>query len=96
MVEPGLVRSTSPATVESCDAPSAGCVPGRRTLATPKSRILAWPRSVTKTFAGLMLAAAHGDAMDVAPVVETFGLRLTSVDEYARSVLGLRRRLDLY
>jgi uncharacterized protein YbjT (DUF2867 family) len=44
--------------------------------------------SMAKTFAGLMLAAANGDAMDMRPVLETFGLTLTSVDEYARSVLG--------
>jgi uncharacterized protein YbjT (DUF2867 family) len=44
--------------------------------------------SMSKTFAGLMLSAARGDAMDMTPVVETFGLRLTGVSEYARSVLG--------
>jgi len=43
--------------------------------------------SMSKTFAGLMLGAALGDAMDMAPVVKTFGLNLISVDEYARSVL---------
>ena len=48
--------------------------------------------SMSKTFAGLMLGAANGDAMDMAPVMETFGLRLTSVDEYARSVLGTAAR----
>jgi uncharacterized protein YbjT (DUF2867 family) len=46
------------------------------------------PDSMSKTFAGLMLGAASGDAIDMAKVVETFGLRLTNVDEYARSVLG--------
>ena len=41
-----------------------------------------------KTFAGLMLGYLYGDAIDMAPVVEQFGIQLTSVDEYARSVLG--------
>jgi hypothetical protein len=35
-----------------------------------------------------MLGYAYGDAMDMAPVVDQFGIQLTSVDEYARSVLG--------
>jgi uncharacterized protein YbjT (DUF2867 family) len=43
-----------------------------------------------KTFAGLMLGYAYGDAMDMAPVVEQFGIKLTSVDEYARGVLGVQ------
>jgi len=40
------------------------------------------------TFAALMLGYLYGDAMNMAPVVEQFGIKLTSVDEYARSVLG--------
>lgn len=44
--------------------------------------------SMSKTFAGLMLGAASGDAIDMTKAVETFGLRLTTVDEYARTVLG--------
>jgi uncharacterized protein YbjT (DUF2867 family) len=44
-----------------------------------------------KTFAGLMLGYLYGDAMDMTPVVEQFGIKLTSVDEYARSVLGGRK-----
>jgi uncharacterized protein YbjT (DUF2867 family) len=40
-----------------------------------------------KSFAGLMLGYLFGDAMDMAPVVDQFGIHLTSVDEYARSVL---------
>lgn len=44
--------------------------------------------SMAKTFAGLMLGAAYGDAIDPAPVRETFGLQLRTVDEYARGVLG--------
>jgi uncharacterized protein YbjT (DUF2867 family) len=41
-----------------------------------------------KTFAGLMLGYVYGDAMDMAPVVDQFGIQLTSVDEYASRVLG--------
>ena len=41
-----------------------------------------------KSFAGLMLGYLYGDAMDMAPVVDQFGIQLTSVDEYARRVLG--------
>jgi uncharacterized protein YbjT (DUF2867 family) len=41
-----------------------------------------------KSFAGLMLGYLYGDAMDMAPVVDQFGIKLTSVDEYARGVLG--------
>ena len=45
---------------------------------------------IQKSFAGLMLGYVYGDAMDMAPVVDQFGLQLTSVDEYARSVLGIQ------
>jgi uncharacterized protein YbjT (DUF2867 family) len=41
-----------------------------------------------KTFAGLMLGYLEGDAMDMAPVVDQFGIKLTSVDDYARGALG--------
>ncbi len=41
-----------------------------------------------KTFAPLMLGYLYGDAMEMAPVVDQFGIHLTSVDEYAHSVLG--------
>lgn len=44
-----------------------------------------------KSFAGLMLGYAQGDAMNMAPVVDTFGIKLTAVDEYARRVLGEAR-----
>ncbi|HUK17306.1 MAG TPA: SDR family oxidoreductase [Bryobacteraceae bacterium] len=44
--------------------------------------------SLQKSFAALMLGYLHGDAMNMAPVVETFGIKLTSVNEYARGVLG--------
>jgi uncharacterized protein YbjT (DUF2867 family) len=44
--------------------------------------------SMQKSFAALMLGYLHGDAMNMAPVVDTFGIKLTSINEYARSVLG--------
>ena len=44
--------------------------------------------SLQKSFAALMLGYLHGDAMEMAPVVETFGIQLSPVDEYARRVLG--------
>ena len=44
--------------------------------------------SMQKSFAALMLACVQGDAIDMAPVVKTFGIRLSSVDDYARSVLA--------
>ena len=43
-----------------------------------------------KTFAGLMLGYLYGDAIDMAPVVDQFGIQLASVDDYARGVLGGR------
>ena len=44
--------------------------------------------SMQKSFAGLMLGYLRGDAMNMASVVDTFGIKLTNVDEYARTVLG--------
>jgi hypothetical protein len=45
--------------------------------------------SMQKSFAGLMLQYLGGDALDMKPVVDTFGIKkLTTVDEYARTVLG--------
>jgi uncharacterized protein YbjT (DUF2867 family) len=41
-----------------------------------------------KTFAGLMLNYSMGDAMQMAPVVEKYGLRLASVDDYASRVMA--------
>jgi hypothetical protein len=43
-----------------------------------------------KTFAGLMLGYLFGDAIDMAPVMDQFGIHLTSVDDYARRVLGVQ------
>ena len=47
--------------------------------------------SMQKSFAGLMLGYAYGDAIDMAPVVDKFGLKLTTVDEYSRGVFAERR-----
>jgi uncharacterized protein YbjT (DUF2867 family) len=44
--------------------------------------------SMQKTFAALMLGSVWGDAMDGAAVADEFGLKLASVDGYARGVLG--------
>jgi uncharacterized protein YbjT (DUF2867 family) len=41
-----------------------------------------------KTFAALMLGYVHGDAMNMAPVLDKFAIKLTSVEDYARSVLA--------
>jgi uncharacterized protein YbjT (DUF2867 family) len=43
--------------------------------------------SLEKSFAGIMLKYAHGDAMDMAALLESIPVRLTAVREYARSVL---------
>jgi len=44
--------------------------------------------SLQKSFAALMLGYLHGDAMNMAPVVDTFGIKLSNVNDYACSVLG--------
>jgi uncharacterized protein YbjT (DUF2867 family) len=44
--------------------------------------------SMQKTFAALMLGYVHGDAMNMAPVVDKFAIKLTSVDDYSRSALA--------
>ncbi len=44
--------------------------------------------SLQKSFAALMLGYLHGNAMNMGSVVDTFGIKLTTVDDYARSVLG--------
>jgi len=44
--------------------------------------------SLQKSFAALMLGYLHGDAMNTQQVVDTFGIKLTDVDEYARGVLA--------
>jgi uncharacterized protein YbjT (DUF2867 family) len=44
--------------------------------------------SMQKSFAALILGLSHGDAINMASIVDQFGIKLTSVDEYARGVLG--------
>lgn len=44
--------------------------------------------SMQRSFAALMLGYLHGDAMNIAPVVDKFAIRLSSVDDYARTVLA--------
>ena len=44
--------------------------------------------SLQKTFAALMLASVQGDAIDMAHVIQQFDIKLTSVEKYARRVLG--------
>jgi len=41
-----------------------------------------------KSFAGLMLSCASGDAIDMTSIQKEFGIVLTNVDQYARGVLG--------
>jgi uncharacterized protein YbjT (DUF2867 family) len=43
---------------------------------------------LAKTFPGLMLAYAHGDAIDMGQTLQAFPLQLTTVQEYAQRVLG--------
>lgn len=44
--------------------------------------------SMQRSFAALMLGSANGDAMDMTQIADEFGMRLASVEGYARSVLG--------
>lgn len=46
--------------------------------------------SMQKSFAALMLGYVYGDAMEMGTIQKEFGVRLKSVDEYAREVLGVR------
>lgn len=48
--------------------------------------------SMQKSMAGLVLGYLYGDAMNMASAVSQYGIKLTSVDEYARSVLGSAAR----
>lgn len=43
--------------------------------------------SMQMSFAALMLGCAYGDEMNMEAIVRQFGIKLTSVDDYARSVL---------
>ena len=44
--------------------------------------------SMQKSFAALMLGYVHGDAINMERVVDKFAIKLSSVDDYARSVLS--------
>ncbi len=44
--------------------------------------------SMQKSFAAPMLGSVNGDAMDMTQIADEFGMRLASVEGYARSVLG--------
>jgi hypothetical protein len=41
-----------------------------------------------KSFAALMLAYSSGDAMTMTSIQQEFGIKLTSIDQFARIVLG--------
>jgi len=44
--------------------------------------------SLEKSFAGIMLKYAHGEAINMAGLLKSIPVRMTSVREYAKSVLG--------
>jgi uncharacterized protein YbjT (DUF2867 family) len=48
--------------------------------------------SLEKSFAGIMLQYAHGDAIDMTGLLESIPVHLTSVREYARTVLEPYKR----
>jgi len=43
---------------------------------------------LAKSFPGLMLSYAHGDAIDMKGMLQAFPIRMTTVEAYARRVLG--------
>jgi nucleoside-diphosphate-sugar epimerase len=51
--------------------------------------------SLEKSFAGIMLQYAHGDSIDMRRLLESIPVRLTSVQEYARTVLEPYKRAAL-
>jgi len=51
--------------------------------------------SLEKSFAGIMLQYAHGDAIDMRGLLESIPVRLTSVREYARTALEPYERAAL-
>lgn len=53
-----------------------------------RSQFEAASDSMEKTFAALMLGAACGDIIKMSPVAQGFDLKLKTVAEYARGVLG--------
>jgi hypothetical protein len=44
--------------------------------------------SMQKSFGGLMLGYASGDAIDRTTIQREFGIKLTNIDQYVRTVLG--------
>ncbi len=58
----------------------------------PEQTIVAQFQSATdpmeKSFAALMVGYLHGNRMDMTEIVETFGIQLTGIDQYARRVLA--------
>lgn len=46
------------------------------------------PDPMAKSFAGLMLEYAAGNAIEMHSIVDRYGLKLASVDDYARVVVG--------
>ena len=46
--------------------------------------------SMQKSFAGLMLGYASGDAIDMTSIRREFAIKLTNIDQFARTVLGRR------
>jgi uncharacterized protein YbjT (DUF2867 family) len=46
--------------------------------------------SLQKSFAGLMLGYASGDAIDMTLIQQEFGIKLTNTDQFVRTVLGRR------
>jgi uncharacterized protein YbjT (DUF2867 family) len=51
--------------------------------------------SLERSFAGLMLQYAHGDAIDMRGLLKAFPMGLTSVREYARAVLELDKGVSV-
>jgi uncharacterized protein YbjT (DUF2867 family) len=43
---------------------------------------------LAKSFPGLMLCYAHGDAIEMRKMLQAFPIRMTTVEQYARRVLG--------
>jgi uncharacterized protein YbjT (DUF2867 family) len=45
--------------------------------------------SMQKSFAALMIGYLHGDAINMAAAEDTFGLKLSNIEDYARGVLAM-------
>ncbi len=65
--------------------------PFRLDHVSEETLIAQWKAAVEpmdNTFAALMLSCARGDAMNMTPVVDRYGIRLTNLAEYIHGVLG--------